>query len=85
MYYIYIIKSAKSGKYYVGCTDNVNRRIKEHNKGQSKYTRNKGPWMLEYTEEYITLSEARKRELTIKSWKKRKSIEKLIGSLGGIV
>jgi len=78
MFYIYIIKSISSGKYYIGCTDNINRRLSEHNSSQSKYTRKKGPWMLKYTEQYTTLSEARMRELKIKGWKKRKSIEKLI-------
>lgn len=77
MFITYIIKSISSGKYYIGCTDNLDRRLNEHNKGFSKYTRNKGPWMLKYSEEYDTLPKARKREKQIKSWKKRKSIERL--------
>lgn len=77
MFLIYIIESASSGKYYIGCTNDINRRLNEHNKGLSRYTRNKGPWVLKYKEEYNTLSEARKREKQIKSWKKRKFIEKL--------
>ncbi|MCR4276828.1 MAG: GIY-YIG nuclease family protein [Candidatus Roizmanbacteria bacterium] len=77
MFFIYIIESTLSGKYYIGCTDNINRRLIDHNKGLSKYTRNKGPWVLKYSEEYGNLSEARKREKQIKSWKKRKYIKKL--------
>ncbi|MFA5769962.1 MAG: GIY-YIG nuclease family protein [Patescibacteria group bacterium] len=77
MFITYIIKSTSTGKYYIGCTNDVKRRLSEHNYGLSKYTRNKGPWMLKYTEEYNTLVEARKREKQIKSWKKRKNIEKL--------
>lgn len=75
MHFVYIIESASIGKYYIGCTDDINRRLMEHNKGLSKYTRNKGPWMLRYKEEYYTLAEARKREKQIKSWKNRKFIE----------
>lgn len=78
MFYVYILKSNKSGKFYVGCTDDLNRRLKEHNSGKSRYTRNKGPWSVEYREEFVALKEARKREKQIKSWKKRKAIENLI-------
>lgn len=78
MYYVYILKSVAFGKYYVGCTDNIIRRLQEHNSGASKYTRTFKPWKLVFQEEYKNLSEARKREKQIKSWKKRVSIERLI-------
>ncbi len=78
VYYLYILKSNKSHKYYIGCTDNPNRRITEHNSGLSKYTKVGIPWILVYTECYNTLSEARIREIQVKNWKKRKSIERLI-------
>jgi putative endonuclease len=78
MYYVYVLKSAILGIYYVGSTDDIDRRIKEHNNGLSKYTKNKGPWVLLYSERYNTLKEARQREKLIKSWKKRTAIEKLI-------
>jgi len=77
MFYIYIIESSSYGTYYVGCTDNVSRRFEEHTNNQSAYTKNKGPWILKHTEEYQSLSEARKREKQIKGWKSRKSIERL--------
>jgi putative endonuclease len=79
MYTVYILKSI-NGKYYIGCTDSIERRFKEHNSGMSKYTKDKGPWNLVYKEEFATLSEARKREKQIKSWKKRVAIEKLINN-----
>lgn len=79
MFFVYIIESTSSNRYYVGCTGNLNRRLEEHNKGFSVYTRKKGPWVLKYSEEYHDLASARKREMQIKSWKKRKSIEKLFG------
>ncbi|MBI4973120.1 GIY-YIG nuclease family protein [Candidatus Roizmanbacteria bacterium] len=69
MFYIYIIKSITTGKYYIGCTKDIVRRLHEHNLGMSKFTRNKGPWMLKYSEEIKTLSEARIREKQIKAWK----------------
>lgn len=80
MYWVYIVESMKDHKYYVGCTNNIVRRINEHNKGLSKYTRGQGPWELVYNEEFSTLKLARKREKQIKSWKKRIAIEKLINA-----
>ena len=78
MYYVYILRSETTNTFYIGCTDNIDRRIKEHNAGLSKYTKAKRPWIIEYKEEYNTLSEARSRERKIKSWKKREAIKKLI-------
>ncbi len=78
MFNVYIIQSDISGKYYIGCTDNLERRLHEHNKGLSKYTKNQRPWVLRYSEEYDNLSIARAREKQIKSWKSRTAIEKLI-------
>ncbi|MCK4661688.1 MAG: GIY-YIG nuclease family protein [Bacteroidales bacterium] len=47
MFYIYILYSKKSDKYYVGYTDNVQRRLKEHNNPQKiKYTSKHLPWEL---------------------------------------
>ncbi|KKW02929.1 MAG: hypothetical protein UY37_C0009G0003 [Candidatus Beckwithbacteria bacterium GW2011_GWC2_49_11] len=39
MYYVYVIKSYKNERHYIGHTNNLKRRIHEHNSGQSKYTK----------------------------------------------
>lgn len=78
VYYTYILKSVKTNGYYIGCTNDLVARINRHNKGLNKYTKNRGPWELVYKEEYNSLSEARRREMQIKSLKKRSAIEKLI-------
>jgi putative endonuclease len=75
---LYILRSRSTGKFYVGTAINVQERFAEHQRGQSPYTRNRGPWDLEYQESFATLSEARKRERQIKSWKSHRSIEELI-------
>lgn len=46
MYYVYILKSSKTKKYYTGVTDNLKRRIKEHNSRNSDYTSWSGPYNL---------------------------------------
>ncbi len=82
-YFVYILKSETTSKYYIGHTDDLDRRLSEHNNPEyqgSKYTkRNQGPWRCVYTEEYSTRSEAMKREREIKAKKSRKYIEMLIG------
>ena len=78
MYFVYILELIITHSYYIGSTNNLSQRLKEHNSGSGhRYTRNKGPWLLKYSEEYNTLTEARNREYQIKSWKKRKNIERL--------
>lgn len=80
-YILYILKSDRNGRCYVGSTGNVTRRLAEHNRGKVKSTRAYVPWGVVYTETFRSLSEARKRELQIKSWKSRKAIEKLTGPI----
>lgn len=78
MFIVYILRSIKNNSYYVGSTNNIERRLVEHNRGKSRYTKAALPWVLVYEEPYDTLAEARRREKEIKNWKKRDKIEKLI-------
>ena len=80
-YYVYVLKSLKNDSYYVGCTNNIERRLSEHNAGYSKSTRLNVPFKLVYKEEYNSLSDARVREQNIKKRKSRKYIESLIKGL----
>ena len=67
----------------MGCTENVQQRILDHNQKRSPYTSTGVPWIVKYSEKFETLSEARKRELQIKNKKSRKYIEYLIHSSAG--
>lgn len=78
MFYTYILQSDKNGRYYVGSCSDIVERLKRHNNELVKSTKAYLPWKVIYTETYQTLSETRKREYQIKSWKKRSAIEKLI-------
>ncbi len=75
---MYILQSEKDGRYYIGSTDNIEERVRRHNKGYSRYTKGKGPFKLVYKEDYNTRSEAKKREYYLKSLKSRIALEKLI-------
>jgi putative endonuclease len=79
MPYTYILYSEKLNKYYVGACIDMERRIREHNTGHSKFTSTGIPWILKYTELYETLQLAKKREDSIKKMKSRKYIEGLFG------
>jgi putative endonuclease len=68
MYKVYVIYSKKAGKYYTGQTEDLKRRLNEHNEGtHGKYTKNKGPWELLYFEEFKTREEALRREKYLKT------------------
>ena len=78
MFHLYIIFSPTKNKYYVGHTgDDLVERIRKHNSNHKGFTGGIGDWELKYSQEYVTKSEAVKREKEIKSWKSRKMIEKL--------
>jgi len=48
-YWIYILRSEKDGKYYTGFTEDVEARVKFHNEGLQKSTRNRIPFVLAHT------------------------------------
>jgi putative endonuclease len=75
-YYTYILECA-DGTYYVGCTNNLEKRLKEHNelKSGAHYTKIRRPVILKYVEEFETLNQARKRENEIKSWPRNEKEE----------
>jgi putative endonuclease len=58
-FFTYIIKSLKSGKTYIGQTQDLKSRVKAHNNGFSPYTKGRGPWELIYFEEFLTRSDAK--------------------------
>ncbi|WPR75431.1 GIY-YIG nuclease family protein [Algoriphagus sp. NG3] len=79
MYYVYILYSSKTDKYYTGSTDNLASRLKHHNSGATPSTKSGAPfWMLKYSENLPDRTSALKRELEIKKKKSRKYIEWII-------
>lgn len=77
MHYVYILKSLRNNKYYIGYTSNLEKRLHEHNSGRVKFTRLYIPWELYYFDKFIDIKKAMFREKQFKSWKSRAMIEKL--------
>ena len=67
MFFVYVIRSCKDGRFYVGLTSCVERRLNEHNHKRTKSTKGFVPWELCFYELFDTRLEARKREKYLKS------------------
>ena len=67
MYYTYILKSLKDGRYYYGHTENLEKRLLVHNSGKVKATMYRRPLLLHYCEEFESRSQAAQREYFFKS------------------
>ncbi len=78
MYYVYILKSEKDGSLYIGYTNNLKKRILEHNNGLSLSTKNKRPYKLIFYEAFINRIDAKHRETYLKSGWGFRSIKKLL-------
>ena len=66
-YYTYVLKSDKGDKLYTGYTNDLRKRLLEHNNGKSKYTKGKGPFVVIYYEACLSKEKALQRELYLKS------------------
>lgn len=69
VYYVYILKSQRSGTYYKGISEDYRARFEAHNRGESTYTSLHMPWELIYVEEHATKKEALIREKKLKRCK----------------
>lgn len=66
MYYLYILKSREDQKLYIGSTDNLRRRLSEHNTGKVRSTKSRKSFELRYYEAFFNENDARKREHSLK-------------------
>jgi len=64
-YRVYIIQN-REGKFYIGLSEDVLRRVEQHNQGQSRWTKERGPWAIVWQSEELPLADARKLENRLK-------------------
>ncbi|MFC1700692.1 GIY-YIG nuclease family protein [Patescibacteria group bacterium] len=66
MYYVYLIQSQKDFSTYIGHTEDLRKRFKEHNQGRTKSIKYKVLYKLIYYEAFLSKVDARKREIELK-------------------
>lgn len=66
MFYVYILKSEVDKNLYTGSTDDLKRRLLDHNNGRVESTKSRVPFQLRYYEAYANESDARNREKALK-------------------
>ena len=67
-YRVYVIQNP-DGRFYIGISENVDVRVSQHNEGVSTWTKHRGPWLLRWTSEAMSITEARKLENFLKRQK----------------
>jgi putative endonuclease len=77
MYYVYAISSTSRNYIYVGMTDHVERRFAQHNNGWNSTTKPYTPFELIHVEEFLTRSDARKKEKYLKSGAGKELLKKI--------
>jgi putative endonuclease len=77
MYYVYILLNEEKTRTYTGVTDDVNKRLAEHNAGRVKSSQPYRPYKLIHIESFKTLSEARQKEKYYKSTTGRRRLREM--------
>ncbi|MCR4274768.1 MAG: GIY-YIG nuclease family protein [Candidatus Campbellbacteria bacterium] len=79
MYYIYILQSSKTNRLYTGSTNDLRKRLKQHNEGKSYWTKRYIPWKIIYYEACQNEQDARAREKYLKTGGGERFIKQRIG------
>ena len=81
-YYVYVIRSYETGRYYTGYTRNPGVRLRQHNDGWTRSTKGGIPWEIVHLESFSDKASALRREREIKARRSHKYIAQLIHSEG---
>ncbi|MDP3958157.1 MAG: GIY-YIG nuclease family protein [bacterium] len=77
MAYLYILQN-KAGRFYIGSTSDLEKRLKHHLGGHTPSTKRLGPMKLVFNQEFALLAEARQMEKWLKKMKRRDYIERIV-------
>lgn len=75
MFYVYVLKSERFDRFYIGNTNSLEFRLRDHNEGRVKSTKPYSPFIIVYYEVFNTRAEAVRRERAIKRMKRGNSFE----------
>ena len=73
MFFVYVLRNPQ-GRLYVGFTQDLKRRVGQHQENEGGWTRGKGLWELVYHEAFIDRSEALRRERNLKRGKQNQEL-----------
>lgn len=79
MQYVYVLQSGKDFNLYIGCTANVDKRLRQHQAGQVRATKGRLPIRLIYKEEYDDVYEAFRQERFYKTPKGKIELKEKLG------
>ena len=80
-YFVYILYSVEKDSYYIGSSENPEKRLKKHLSNHKGFTSKCKDWKICYMEEFQERKEALKRERQLKAWKSKLRIQQLIERL----
>ena len=78
MFYVYILKSLKDHKLYIGYSADLKKRFSEHQKGLVASTKPRRPFELVFYEAYKSMKDAKRREMYFKTTKGKTSIKTML-------
>lgn len=78
MWFVYVLRSLKDLKFYIGSTSDLARRLQDHNAGRNNSTKHRRPFELVYHETYDNEEDAVRREFQIKRYRGGEAFKKLI-------
>jgi len=85
--YVYVLYSSTCDRYYIGQTDDLDRRVGQHNDPGNHFSKTtkmlSDPWQLIYAEKYQTRTEAVRRERALKSGRRRQFLLEQLPKAGG--
>ena len=79
MFYTYVLQSKLNGRWYTGSTNDLRKRLKQHNDGKSNFTKKYKPYEIIYYEACVNEQDARSRELYLKSGMGKRYLKNRLG------
>jgi len=78
MYYVYVLESVVDKEHYIGCSNDLKRRLLEHNHRQTQSIKLRAPFKLIYYEAFLSQTDAYNREKILKSKWGRKFLNRVL-------
>jgi len=78
MFFVYVLRSQSTKRFYTGQTSDIPNRILKHELGLSPSTKGRGPWELVHQEAFNTRAEAMRRERELKTGRGREELKRLV-------